>query len=337
MPTAKLQWINAELLISEAELSGLNGCVWLGVGFEWMNKLTIGSTLVFQLLDRLDVLTGRLIGYSQDEKTKIMTRYIDKLKFTRESTSDHRKWNTIVIRYALTEGVVRIGNYKDVCQVVEFPWVGVSYMLERQKPIITINTVSALRSFLFKLFDSMNIYPFNRKETRRLADALVLTFFNSGMTSDVVNFRFSNFMGDRTLYWTAFESFMATRAAWADYYEVDYNETRNDVKYILSKSSFECENGTYVWRFVNPPDITPAYLRSKDGRVYYLLKDDDPPVLPMTMGYWINTFDNLHTYILGILVKVLSDVMKKNDGISKTQLGTITRSMLLTHFDKMPA
>jgi hypothetical protein len=213
MPTAKLQWINAELLICEAELSGLNGCVWLGVGSERMNDWTIGSTLVFQLLDRLKRLTGRLIGYSQDEKTKIMTRYIDKLKFIRESKEDRRKWNVIEIQYALTEGVVRIGNYKDVCQVVEFPWVGVSYMLERQKPVIIINTVSALRSFLFKLFDSMKINPFNRTETSRLADALVLTFFNSGMTSDVVNFRFSNFMGNRPLYWTAFESFMATRAA----------------------------------------------------------------------------------------------------------------------------
>jgi hypothetical protein len=121
------------------------------------------------------------------------------------------------------------------------------------------------------------------------------------------------------------------------YYEEDYNETRNDVKVILSKSSFECENGTYVWRFVNPSDIKPAYLRSKDGRVYHLLKDDDPPVLPMTMGYCIKTFDDLNTHILGILEGVLSGVMKKNDGISKTQLGTIMRSILLTHFDKMPA
>jgi hypothetical protein len=253
MPIAKLQWINAELLISEAELSGLNGCVWLGSGFERMKDWTIGRTLVFQLLDRLKRLTGRLIGYSQDEKTKIMTGYIDKVKFVRESTYDHREWNVTVIQYALTEGVVRIGDYKDACQVVEYPWVRVTSMFERQKPLIAINTVSALRFFLFKLFDSMNIYPFNWTETNRLADALVLTFFNSVMTSDVVNFRFSNFMSGRTLYWTAFESFMATRAAWADDYEVDYNETRNDLKHILSKSSFECENGTYVWRFVNPP------------------------------------------------------------------------------------
>jgi hypothetical protein len=340
MPTAKLQWINAELLICEAELSELNECVWLGVSLERMKDWPIGSTLVFQLLDRLKRLTDRLIGYSQAEKTKIMTKYIDKLEFIRESPEERREWNVIKIQYTVTEGVVRIGNYDDVCQVVDFPWRGISYMLERQKPFIIINTVSALRSFLFKLFNSMTVNPWkqiNPEETTRLADALVLTFFNSGMTSNVVNFRFSNFMGYMDLDWTAFQSFMATRAEWADYYEVDYNETRKDVKEILSKSSFECEKETYVWQFVNPPGIKPAYLQSKDGRVYYLVKYDDPPILPMTMAYCINTFDDLNTYILGILEVVLSGVMKKNYGMSKTELGTITRSMLLTHFDKMPA
>ena len=247
MHTAKLQWINGELLVCEAELSELTGRVWLGAAYENIKDWDIGSTLVFQLLSRLKEVTGRLIGYSQDEKDKIMKGYIDKVKFFRESEDelDYREWNEIVIQYALTEGVVKIGNYKGACVVVEYPWDIVTSMFSKQSSI-AIDTISALQNFLFKLFDSMNIGPLKKRETNRLANAFVLTFFNSVMTDRVVHFRFDNFLKGRVLSWTMFETFMTTRAAWADYYEVDYKQTRNGLKDILSRSIFECNDGTLL-------------------------------------------------------------------------------------------
>ena len=340
MHTAKLQWINGELLVCEAELSELTGRVWLGAAYENIKDWDIGSTLVFQLLSRLKEVTGRLIGYSQDEKDKIMKGYIDKVKFFRESEDelDYREWNEIVIQYALTEGVVKIGNYKGACVVVEYPWDIVTSMFSKQSSI-AIDTISALQNFLFKLFDSMNIGPLKKRETNRLANAFVLTFFNSVMTDRVVHFRFDNFLKGRVLSWTMFETFMTTRAAWADYYEVDYKQTRNGLKDILSRSIFECNDGTYTWRFDDSLKIEPKRLRNINNSVYYIETYHEPQIPQFKMQYCIPTFDDLYTYIYKTLKEIFPHTTKtiKDTPMTPDELSTITLSMLLTHFDKLPA